>query len=74
MVDHDFDTLAIALYGNQSKSIDDGIYTIYDFSNNIYQQYNLYEVRDQFNDQLYEIRANRGNNIDFSKVFNQINV
>jgi len=74
MVDHDFDTLAIALYGNQSKSIDDGIYTLYDFNDNIYQQYDLYEVRDAFNDQLYEIRANRGNNIDFSKTFSTINV
>tara|TARA_R110000787_G_scaffold184223_2_gene296129 strand:+ start:315 stop:1235 length:921 start_codon:yes stop_codon:yes gene_type:complete len=74
MVDHDFDTLAIALYGNQSKSIDDGIYTLYDLSglNNLYMQYDLYEVRDEFNDQLYEIRQNRGNNIDFSKAFNQI--
>ena len=26
--EHDFSTLAIALYGNQTKSIDDGIYTI----------------------------------------------
>ena len=38
------------------------------YTNNI----NLYEVRDAFNDQLYEIRANRGNNIDFSKVFSTI--
>jgi len=71
MVDHDFETLAISLYGNQSKSIDDGIYTLYDLSgqNNIYAQYDLYEVRDQFNDQLYEVRQNRGNNIDFNKSF-----
>jgi|TARA_B100001758_G_C18336124_1_gene571685 hypothetical protein len=74
MVDHDFDTLAIALYGNQTKSIDNGIYTLYDLSglNNIYQQYDLYEVRDAFNDQLYEVRQNRGNNIDFSQAFNNI--
>ena len=74
MVDHDFETLAISLYGNQTKSIDDGIYTLYDLSggNNIYKQYNLYEVRDQFNDQLFEVRENRGNNIDFSKSFSNI--
>ena len=74
MVDHDFETLAIALYGNQSKSIDDGIYTLYDFADNIYKQYDLYEVRDQYNDQLYEVRANRGNNIDFSKTFINVTV
>lgn len=72
MVEYDISSLAIALYGNQTKSIDDGIYTIYDSSNNIYRQYNLYEIRDQFNALLYEVRQSRGNNIDFSKNFNSI--
>jgi hypothetical protein len=72
MAEYDIDTLALALYGNQSKSIDDGIYTIYDSNNNIFRQYNLFEVRDQFNELLYEVRQSRGNNIDFSKNFNNI--
>jgi hypothetical protein len=72
MVEYDVSSLAIALYGNQTKSIDDGIYTIYDSENNIYRQYNLYEIRDQFNALLYEVRQSRGNNIDFSKNFTTI--
>jgi hypothetical protein len=72
IVDQDISTLAIALYGNQTKSIDDGIYTIYDNQNNIYKQYNLYEIKDQFNELLYEVRQDRGTNIDFSKSFNNI--
>ena len=72
IVDQDISTLAIALYGNQTKSMDDGIYTIYDSGNNIYKQYNLYEIRDQFNELLYEVRQNRGDNIDFSKNFTNI--
>jgi hypothetical protein len=72
MVEYDISSLAIALYGNQTKSIDDGIYTIYDSNNNIYRQYNLYEIRNQFNELLYEVRQNRGNDIDFSKNFNSI--
>ena len=72
MVEYDITSLAIALYGNQTKSIDDGIYTIYDAQNNIYRQYNLYEIRDQFNALLYEVRQSRGNNIDFSKNFTNI--
>jgi hypothetical protein len=72
IAEHDISTLAIALYGNQTKSIDDGIYTLYDTSNNIYKQYNLYEIRDQFNSLLYEVRQDRGNNIDFSKNFTNI--
>jgi hypothetical protein len=72
MVEYDISSLAIALYGNQTKSIDDGIYTIYDSQNNIFKQYNLYEIRDQFNALLYEVRQNRNDNIDFSKNFTNI--
>jgi hypothetical protein len=72
IAEHDFSTLAIALFGNQTKSMDDGIYTLYDTSNNIYRQYNLYEIRDQFNNLLYEVRQDRGNNIDYSKNFTNI--
>jgi hypothetical protein len=72
MAEHDIDTLAIALYGNQTKSIDDGIYTLYDSANNIYKQYNLFEIRDNFNELLYEVRQDRGTNIDFSKNFTNI--
>ena len=72
VAEHDFSTLAIALFGNQTKSIDDGIYTLYDTQNNIYRQYNLYEIRDQFNELLFEVRQDRGDNIDFSKNFTNI--
>jgi hypothetical protein len=72
IAEHDFSTIAIALYGNQTKSMDDGIYTMYDSSDNIYKQYNLYEIRDQFNELLYEVRQDRNNNIDFSKSFSNI--
>ena len=69
---YDIDTIAIALYGNQTKSMEDGIYTIYDSADNIYQQYNLYEIKDEFDNLLYEVRQNRGTNIDFSKNFQNI--
>ena len=72
LAEHDIDTLAIALYGNQTKSMEDGIYTMYDSNLNIYKQYNLYEIRDEFNDLLYEVRQDRDDNIDFSKNFNNI--
>jgi len=72
IAEHDFNTLSLALYGNQTKSMDDGIYTIYDSSNNIYRQYNLFEIRDQFNKLLFEVRQDRGDNIDFSKNFTNI--
>jgi hypothetical protein len=69
MVQHDIETLAFALFGNQTKSLDDGIYTIYNFSNDIYKQYNLYEIKDKFTGKpLFEVREER-TNIDFSKTF-----
>jgi hypothetical protein len=72
MAEHDIDTLAIALYGNQTKSIEDGVYTLYDSNNNIYKQYNLFEIRDNFNELLYEVRQEKVNGFDFSKNFTNI--
>ena len=72
LVEHDDETLAFALYGNQSKSLEDGIYSIYNFENAIYRQYNLYEVKDQFTGKpLYEIREEK-DNVDFTKDFGDI--
>ena len=61
MVEHDSSTLAHALYGNQSKAVAPGIYTIYDEANNIYKQYNLFEINDEFNNSLFEVREERTN-------------
>jgi hypothetical protein len=72
MVEHDVETLAYALFGNQSKSLDDGIYTIYNFSNQIYKQYDLYEIKDKFTGKpLFEVRELK-NNVDFSKNFTTV--
>jgi len=72
LTEYDFNSLAIALYGNQSKGIQDGVYTIYNFNNEIYKQYNLYEIQDQFSGEpLFEIREQR-TNIDEDKNFEQI--
>lgn len=71
MVEHDASTIAHALYGNQSKAISQGIYTVYDNNNNIYRQYNLYEVKDEFNETLFEIREER-DDIDETLNFDTI--
>ncbi len=69
MVQHDIETLAFALFGNQTKSLEDGIYTIYNFNNDIYKQYNLYEIKDKFTGKpLFEVREER-TSIDFTKSF-----
>jgi hypothetical protein len=74
MVEHDNETIAYALYGNQTKSLDDGIYTIYNFNNGIYRQYNLYEIKDRFTGKpLYEVREEK-KIIDQTKDFDSITV
>jgi hypothetical protein len=72
MVDHDIETLAFALYGAQSKSLEDGVYTMYNFDKEIYKQYNLFEIKEEFSGTpLYEVRDPK-TNIDDSKDFDTI--
>ncbi len=74
LVDYDEETLAYALLGNQTKSLEDGIYTIYNFNNEIYKQYDLYEIKDRFTGKpLFEVREER-TIIDPSKQFNNISI
>ena len=57
--------------GNQ-QPLEDGIYTIYNFNNDIYKQFNLYEIKDQFSGKpLFEVREER-TSIDFDKTFNKV--
>lgn len=72
MVEHDIETIAYSLFGAQAKSLEDGVYTVYNFNNEIYKQYNIYEIKEEFSGKpLYEVREPRVN-IDFGKGFNDI--
>ena len=72
MVEYDIESLAVGLFGNQTKSLEDGIYTIYNFGNKIYKQYNIFEIKDKFTGKpLFEVREQR-TTIDFNKGFNDI--
>ncbi len=72
MVDHDIETIAYGIFGNSTKSLEDGIYTIYNFRNEIYKQYNLYEIKDRFSGKpLFEVREER-DSIQFDKEFESI--
>jgi len=73
LVEYDIETLAIGMFGNQAKGLENGVYTVYNFNSDIYKQYNLYEIKDRFTGKpLFEIKENRNNNIDFSQNFNDI--
>lgn len=72
LVEYDVNDLAIGLFGPQTKSLEDGIYTIYNFDYEIYKQYNLYEIKDRFNGKpLFEVREIK-TTIDFDKEFDNI--
>jgi hypothetical protein len=72
MVQHDIETLAFGMFGNQTKSLEDGIYTLYNFNNDIYKQFNLFEIKDRFNGKpLFEVKEQRAS-IDFTKTFANI--
>ena len=72
MTEHDEDTLAIGLFGNQIRSIEDGKLTYYTPDNEIYKQFNLYDIRNKFTDDvLYEVREEI-TDIDTTKKFNII--
>jgi hypothetical protein len=60
MVEHDIETLAWGIFGPQTKSLEDGVYTVYNFNEEIYKQWNLYEIKDQFTGKpLFEVREPR---------------
>lgn len=71
LTDYDVDTLGQAFYGNQTRSLQDGTYSIYGDNNEIIAQYNLYEIMDEQNRPLYEVREKR-TTIDFTKDFDEI--
>lgn len=72
MVQHDIETLAFGMFGNQTKSLEDGIYTLYNFNNDIYKQFNLFEIKDRFTGApLFEVKEQR-TSIDFTKSFANI--
>lgn len=72
MVEHNADTLSYALYGDQIKSLEDGLYTIYNKDGEVYKQYQLYEIRNEINEKLYEVREDLRDNIDNNTPFNEV--
>jgi hypothetical protein len=66
LMEYDISTLAIQLYGDQVKNVDNGINTLYSPEGAIYKQYDLFERKDTITGANYEIRRLR-TNIDFNE-------
>jgi hypothetical protein len=56
LTEYDLDTLALAFYGEQTRSTQDGVVTYYDKDRNIYKQFTLFEIKDENNTPLYEVK------------------
>lgn len=71
MVEHNIETLAKGIYGNQSKSKIDGILTYYDKDGEIYKQFDVFETQNSEGLIDYEVKLER-DIIDSSKDLNNV--
>ena len=71
MVDQDVKTLSYALYGNSSRDLGTGVYTIYDENGNLYKQYNLLTQKNQFTNANIDVREERAN-INRNQTFDDL--
>lgn len=72
LVEHDIDTIAIGLFGDQSFAVKEGIRTYYNEEGEIYKQFNEYVVKDDVSlERLYDVKEER-DNIDFDKNLDNI--
>ncbi len=59
MVDQTIKTLGYALYGNSTRDLDSGVFSVFDEFGNLYRQYNLFVAKKAFNDGQIDIKQNR---------------
>lgn len=69
MTEHDMDTLSYMLEGSQLRDLDHGLITTFDENNNIYHQSEHYTLKDTTTgNPVYEVKKNKGDNIDFTQT------
>lgn len=71
LTEHDINTLALGIYGDQTKSKIDGILTYYDNDGNIYKQYDVFETENSQGVIDYEVKVER-DDIDTSKDIDNV--
>lgn len=65
--ENDFDTLNTILTGDQIRSLDNGRLTTYNSDGEIFNQYELFTIKDSFtNNDRFDVRKKLKDNIDFS--------
>lgn len=72
MVEHDDETISVMLEGNQIRNLDNGLITTYNFDNEIFKQHEYFTIKESTGRNLYDVKMDRGSNIDSSQDFNEI--
>ena len=66
---HDADTISYMLESSQLRDLDNGLVTTYNENDNIYMQHEHYTLKDSYTGKpIFEVKRNKGNNIDFSQT------
>ena len=69
MVENDADTLATLINGSQLRDLDNGLITTYNGNNQIVSQSEVYTLKETTTGvPRYEVKKNKGNNINFSET------
>lgn len=71
LTNYDIDSLAIGLFGAQIRNVQNGEVTYYRDDLTIYQQSLLYDIKDEFNNPLYQVKQPK-KQIDTSQDFTSI--
>lgn len=68
MVDQSIKTLSYALYGQSTRDLETGVYSIFDENGNLYKQYTLLTNKKQFSDGRIDVKQERAT-IDRTQTF-----
>lgn len=61
MVGDSIETLAIGIFGNSTRDLSNGVFSIFDNNSNLYAQYNLISAKSQFSNATIDIKERRSN-------------
>lgn len=71
MVDHNIKTLSYGIFGNSTRDLQSGLYSIFDEKGQLFRQYNLLTQKKRFERGEIDIKEGRSN-INFNQTFNDL--
>ena len=71
MVDQTIKTLSYGIFGNSTRDMETGIYSIFDNQNNLYKQYNLVTRKKTFSNGEIQYKQER-DSINLNQNFNDL--